>query len=308
MSTDFPHAGAAPAGELDVPRAAAGGNSLLSAVSVVLYEPQDPINIGATVRAMKNMGVSDLRLVRPVPYDLNRIEQVAHDTADVYRGIRHFDTVDGALADCVRVAAFVGKPRAAKWARHTPRSVAEHFVGYATEGRVAYLFGREDHGLPRSALDHAHVTVTIPTTAHASLNLAQAVLVALYEIHLRAGDATRAMPRPRKHAGPPTSDQFERTFVDVERALRAIDFFKTRNPELVMRSLRSLAYRAEPDGREVDLARALAIEVLRTVERVERAGFERGVQAAAQGSADGEPARVAALDTDRTHAPRPPRR
>src|SRR5919112_799575 len=125
----------------------APGASLLEAAVVVLSEPQDPINIGATVRAMKNMGVRDLRLIRPVAYDLNRIEQIAHDTADVYRRIRHFETTEEALADCVRVAAFVGKPRAAKWARHDPRSVAEHFVGYAPDGRVAYLFGREDHGL-----------------------------------------------------------------------------------------------------------------------------------------------------------------
>lgn len=292
--------------------------SALDAVSVVLYEPQDPINIGATVRAMKNMGVRDLRLVRPVAYDLNRIEQIAHDTADVYRRIRHFDTLDDAVADCVRVAAFVGKPRAAKWARYDPRGAAAHFLEYVSAGRVAYLFGREDHGLPRRALDHAHVTVTIPTTEHASLNLAQAVLVALYELHLQAGDATRRLPRPRKHAPPPTSVQFERTFVDVERALAALDFFKTRNPELVMRSLRSLFYRAEPDGREVDLARAVAIEVLRTLERVDRLAYERGVAEAPDVSAHGVATTNVARDdaagargrepADSSIAPRPPRR
>ncbi|MFL5578126.1 MAG: RNA methyltransferase [Gemmatimonadaceae bacterium] len=285
--------------------------SVLAAVSVVLYEPQDPINIGATVRAMKNMGVSDLRLVRPVPYDLNRIEQIAHDTADVYRRIRHFDTLEEALADCVRVAAFVGKPRAAKWERHDPRSVAEHFMGYAPEGRVAYLFGREDHGLPNAALDHAHVTVTIPTTAHASLNLAQAVLVALYELHLSAGDATRRLPRPRKHAPAATGEQYERTFADAQRALAAVDFFKTRNPELVMRSLRSLLYRADPDGREIDLARATAIEVLRTVERVDRLAYERGVRDARRGAGDAAvvdpPEREPPSPGGSSQAPRPPR-
>jgi len=35
-------------------------DSVLSAVRVVLYEPQDPVNIAATIRAMKNMGCSDL--------------------------------------------------------------------------------------------------------------------------------------------------------------------------------------------------------------------------------------------------------
>ena len=292
---------------LEARREGARAASLLDAVSVVLYEPQDPINIGATVRAMKNMGLWDLRLVRPVPYDLNRIEQIAHDTADVYRRIRHYETTEAALADCVRVAAFVGKPRAAKWARHDPRSAAAHFIDFAAEGRVAYLFGREDHGLPRSALDHAHVTVTIPTTEHASLNLAQAVLVALYELHLQVGDATRRLPRPRKHAPPPTGEQFEQTFADVQRALAALDFFKTRNPELVMRSLRSLFYRAEPDGREVDLARAVAIEVLRTIERVDRLACERGSRVATDDSARAAAAAPRTSD-DASRAPRPRRR
>lgn len=297
--------------ELPTGAAAPSAESVLAAVSVVLYEPQDPINIGATVRAMKNMGVSDLRLVRPVAYDLNRIEQIAHDTADVYRRIRHFDTLEEAVADCARVAAFVGKPRAAKWERHDPRSVAEHFMGYVPAGRVAYLFGREDHGLPKVALDHAHVTVTIPTTEHASLNLAQAVLVALYELHLRAGDATRRLPRPRKHAPAATSEQYERTFDDLRRALAAVDFFKTRNPDLVMRSLRSLLYRADPDAREVDLVRATSIEVLRTVERVERLAYERGLRGAGRGAGEADVTRAPGAEHralhDPSQAPRPPR-
>ncbi|MBL0173117.1 MAG: RNA methyltransferase, partial [Gemmatimonadaceae bacterium] len=84
-------------------------DSLLTAVTVVLYESQDPINIGAVVRAMKNMGVWDLRLIRPCRYEPNRLEQIAHDTRDLVERIRHFDTIDEALSDCVRVVAFSGR-------------------------------------------------------------------------------------------------------------------------------------------------------------------------------------------------------
>src|SRR5688572_29172092 len=136
--------------------------SLLDQVRVVLYEPQDPINVGAVVRAMKNMGVRDLRLVRPVPYDLNRIQQVAHDTFDVVERIRHFDDLDSALADCTRVAAFSARRRAAKWTRMDPRHMAVELLEWAERGPVALLFGREDHGLPNDALDRAHLMVTIP--------------------------------------------------------------------------------------------------------------------------------------------------
>lgn len=64
-------------------------------------------------------------------------------------------------------------------------------------------------------------------------------------------------------------------FEDTERALDDIAFFRTRNPELVMRSIRSLAYRAKPDSREVTMLRAVAIEVRRTVDRITR-GLDKG--------------------------------
>jgi len=250
--------------------------SLLDHLSVVFLYPQDPVNIAATVRAMKNMGVSDLRLVQPCPYDPFRIEGVAHGTRDVVEKIRHFDTLDEALADCHRVIGFAGKRRSAKWERLAPRALAERYVEELREGhRVALLFGQEDHGLANDALDRCQVLCMIPTTEHSSLNLAQAVLVALYEFHLAAGDATRKVDAHRHQAGQATHEEWERMFEDTERALDDIAFFRTRNPELVMRSIRSLAYRAKPDSREVTMLRAVAIEVRRTVDRITR-GLDKG--------------------------------
>ena len=89
--------------------------SRLSRVAVILVEPQDPVNIAATVRAMKNMGVSELRLVRPVAYEPHRLEGIAHNTRDLIDSIRRFDSFDEAAADCIRLAAFTARRRAAKW-------------------------------------------------------------------------------------------------------------------------------------------------------------------------------------------------
>lgn len=242
----------------------------LSRVRIVLYEPQDAVNIGAVVRAMKNMGLPALRLVRPVEYDASRIRFVAHDSDDVVAAIRHFETLDEALEGCVRVAAYTARYRAAKRLVADARIAAVELVQYAAEGDVALLFGREDHGLPNEALDRAHIVVTIPTTDYSSLNLAQAALIAMYEMRLAAPEHTRPRRAPRKDAPPATSEQYERLFADVEQALRAIEFFKTRNEELVLRSFRSLAFRAAPDAREIDLLRAMAIEVSRSLERARR--------------------------------------
>ena len=242
-------------------------DSTLADVHVVLFEPQNPINIAAVVRAMKNMGVSSLRLVRPVEYDPYRLEGIAHDTADIIERIQTFDDLDAAIADCVYVAAYTARRRAAKWVVTDPRGSAVEVLDAVRHGPVAILFGREDKGLPNEALDRARRVVIIPTTDHASLNLAQAVLIALYELHLAAGDATRTIAPPRDVAPPATSEQYERLFSNAAEALEMIAFFKTRFPEHIMRSVRSLAFRANPDAREIELMRAMAIEVVRATER-----------------------------------------
>jgi TrmH family RNA methyltransferase len=245
-------------------------DSQLSKIAVVLYEPQDPVNIAATVRAMKNMGVATLRLVRPVKYDPVRLEGIAHDTWDIINTIESYPDFDSAVADCVRLIGFTARRRKAKWKVIDPRIAAEEALGYVEHGRVALVFGREDSGLPNEILDRMHAAVNIPTTEHASLNLAQAVLISLYELHLAAGDATRTLRGPRKEAPPPTADMFERYFGELHNALESIQFFKTRFPEHIMRSLRAITYRAAVDDRELSLLRAMSLEIVRFLERTDR--------------------------------------
>src|SRR5258705_9421997 len=168
-------------------------DSLLSSVVVVLYEPQDHVNIAATIRAMKNMGLATLRLVRPVEYDVVRLEGIAHGTTDLIERIAHFNSFDEAVADCVRVVGYTARRRAAKMRIIDPKAAAAELLDVAADGRVAMVFGREDSGLPNEILDRVHAAVTIPTTDHASLNLAQAALIGFYELHLAAADATRTV-------------------------------------------------------------------------------------------------------------------
>jgi TrmH family RNA methyltransferase len=245
-------------------------DSLLGSVVVVLYEPQDPLNIAGTVRAMKNMGVARLRLVRPVDYEAVRLEGIAHRTMDIIETIEHFDSFDAAVADCVRVLGFTARRRAAKLRIVDPKTAAAELLDAASDGLVGLVFGREDSGLPNEILDRVHSAVTIPTTDHSSLNLAQAALIGLYELHLAAADATRTIAPPRKDSPPPTNEQFEQFFGDAERSLASIEFFKTRFPEHIMRTLRSLTFRASPNARELSLLRAMALEVANYIERTRK--------------------------------------
>ncbi len=228
---------------------------------VVLHEPQELVNVAHVVRAMKNFGVADLRLVAPREFDAWRIEGIAHRSADVLARTARFDSLDAALADCVHVVGFTARGRTAKRNLRRPREALAEALARAEEGPVALLFGREDLGLPNEALDRCHRVVTVPTDpAYPSLNLAHAVVIALYERALARGAEERPFKPPRRRAGPATAGDLERLFADVERALAAVGFFKSHVEEQVMRTVREVAHRVPLDEREARLLRAMAIE------------------------------------------------
>src|SRR5438046_10609731 len=93
-------------------------------VAVVLHEPQDLVNIAHVVRALKNFGFHDLRLVSPREYDPYRVEGIAHQTQDVLARVARFDRLEDALLDCVHVVGFTARGRTAK--RNLQRRSEEH--------------------------------------------------------------------------------------------------------------------------------------------------------------------------------------
>ncbi|HEX9581741.1 MAG TPA: TrmH family RNA methyltransferase [Gemmatimonadales bacterium] len=238
-------------------------------VIVVLHRPLDLVNIAGVVRVMKNFELDALRLVAPAEFDAYRIEGIAHQTGDVLRRTRVYGDLDAALADCRHVVGFTARGRAAKGNVERPREAAAVLVATPALSPAALLFGPEDKGLSNADLDRCHRVVTVPTNPrYASLNLAQAVAVMAYELLLARGAAPAK--RPRRTAPPAPQEQMERLFTDAEQALAAIEFFKTRSPVAVMRTVRSILHRTPLDLREVKLARAMCIEVRRYLERTGR--------------------------------------
>ena len=123
------------------------------------------------------------------------------------------------------------------------------------------MAGREDKGLTNSELDLCRTLAVIPTNPeYRSLNLAQALGIITYEVwqERTAGRVRRKPPAGRRDL---RVELLEHLFADWEHALGAVDFFKTRQPELVLRSLREALFRATLDAREAALIRAMGIEV-----------------------------------------------
>lgn len=234
-------------------------------IVVVLDRPQDAVNIGAVVRAIKNMGFSQLRLVNPRPYDPQELARVAHHAEDVIAAIGIYATLDEALADVKYVVGTSAIAHAARPLRRDIEPLARELMQKAQMGLVALLFGTEDDGLDNTALDRCHTIAALPTNpAYPALNLAQSVLLFLYELTRQAASAVE---EPVESRAPVAAQaQLEQLFALGEQALAAIGFFKYR-PEAVMRTLRQLAYRAELQPQETALLMAVARQTLYMAER-----------------------------------------
>ena len=229
---------------------------------IVLVEPQDLVNIAATVRIARNFGIDELTLVNPQEFDPYRIEGIAHNTAELVERITFADTLDDALRDVTFAAALSARGRTARRRMARARDAAAEMVDRIDEGPIALVFGREDAGLTNEELDRCQLIVNISTNPeHRSLNLAQAVAIMAYEVWgARGGDAL-PFKRPRRRAQAATAEQLETLFADWQVALDGLDFFKARNDQAVMRSFREMFFRADLDAREAALLRAVGLEV-----------------------------------------------
>jgi tRNA/rRNA methyltransferase len=226
---------------------------LLNNVAVVLVEPLYGGNIGSAARAMKNMGIEELVLVRPREFMDDFCVWMARGATDVLERARLCDTLDEALAPyTIPVAASrrIGKFRRPDF---PPRRMARMLAPLSATNRIALVFGREDDGLSREEVAKCQHVVTIPSSPRApSLNLAQSVLVCCYELHLASLDAPRTSGRRRAR-----TENLSRFFGHMEDVLDRMGFFVASNPGHTMTLLRRIFARAELDDRDVALLRGV---------------------------------------------------
>lgn len=246
--------------------------SLLSRIVVVLDHPQNVVNVAGVIRAMKNMGLSRLRLVRPDEFDPYRIEGIAHRSTDLVEATEIVDTLEEAVADCVFVVGTTARARTANRNYGRPRPLAEEMLERAAGGPVALVFGREDRGLTNEGLDLCHRIGIIPTAPdYSSLNLAQAFLVFGYELFVASGEGEEELPEGRRATDPATQEEMERMYEALRTGLGRIEFYKgTRRDTAVVRTLRTILGRAELDRREARLIQAIGFEISHYLDR--RAG------------------------------------
>lgn len=231
---------------------------LLNRIRIVLVEPQHPGNIGATARAMKAMGLADLRLVSPWAYPHAEATARAAGADDVLAAARVSDTLYAAVADCRLVIGTSARSRRLAWENVNPRTAAEQAAD--VDGSVAFVFGRERSGLRNDELDLCQRHLLIPANPdYASLNLAAAVQVVTYELRMAALAATagRTAAAAGEAERPASLAEVEGFYAHLESVLQAGGFIDPEQPGLLMRRLRRLFSRTGLEVNEVNILRGI---------------------------------------------------
>jgi TrmH family RNA methyltransferase len=229
-------------------------------ISFVLVEPTHPGNIGATARAMKNMGLTDLRLVRPKFFPSIDATARASGAEDVLENAKVCEELEEAIGDCGLVVGTSARSRHLPWEMVEPRACAELVRDAAQKSRVAILFGSERTGLTNVELARCNLLVTIPTDmAYSSLNLAMAAQVIAYEIHL----AMRLSPpaQPEREVPLATAEEMTRLYAHLEEVMDEIDFHDRHGGGHLMARVRRLFNRATLDQNEMNILRGILTAV-----------------------------------------------
>jgi TrmH family RNA methyltransferase len=212
----------------------------LDKLVVVLVRPRNPLNIGASARAMSNFGAHRLRLVNPYAVAF-REARSAVGAAQVLKNAEEFEVVADAVADCaVVVGTTAVRNRALQHPLHRLNEKAGDLVRTAlNSGRVALLFGSEKIGLTNEDFSHCHWILHVPTRdEQISMNLGQAVAVCLYGIAHSAGEE-QVEPPPE----PAAAGEIEKITRGLYEALKISGYVKPGNDAVSEKKVRRLMLR-----------------------------------------------------------------
>ena len=247
---------------------------------IILVEPQLGENIGTAARAMSNFGLSALRIVNPRDgWPNGKAVSSAANAHHIVDAAVIYDNTEAAVADINMLYATTARPRDLAKPVLTPETWAREVVAQASavenSGKSGILFGRERAGLNNDDIALADGIIMAPVNpAHASLNLAQAVLLIGYEWLKASGAATLGRETEfdgpareglsQRSSRPATKDELIGFFEHLEAELDASGFL--RPPEkrpIMVRNIRSMFSRIGATEQEVRTLRGIVASLTR---------------------------------------------
>ena len=250
---------------------------MLTNLRVIMVRPRGSGNIGSIARAMKNLGAGELVIVGKARTQSFWAKAMAVHGRDILADAKCCVSIREAIGDCTLVVGTTCRPGLYRSHSQTPREVARTIIAAAQKGKVALIFGPEDHGLSNKDLEHCQLLMTIPTHPdYPSLNVAQAAVICLYEIYV-------ASLAPLKDGGiqRAEAEHVERLFDIMKTSLLKIGFLDSENPEHMLLAFRRIFGRAGLEDKDVRILTGMfrqiewyAKEGWKVVEEKEKRGIK----------------------------------
>ncbi|MDC0197823.1 RNA methyltransferase [Candidatus Thioglobus sp.] len=226
-------------------------------VRIVMVNTTEPGNIGAAARAMKNMMLSQLYLVSPSNFPSAVATARASGADDILSNARVCSTLEEALNGVKLVVGASARQRNIKWRQldviDTCSQIQSSLV--SSDEDVAVVFGTENSGLTNEELDLCSILMTIPgNPKYFSLNVASAIQVFAYQNFISSIDG-KFDNTPKDIASFEDLNSF---YKHLEQVLEHINYFDSKKPKsLLMRRMRRLFGRSEPEKEEVAILRGI---------------------------------------------------
>lgn len=232
--------------------------SIINHIRIVLAGTTHPGNIGATARAMKTMGLRNLYLVTPKIFPAAEATARAAGADDLLENAVLCDSLFDAVRDCTLVFGTTARERSISWPVVEPGKAAKQAVASAENGEIsAFVFGRESIGLTNEELNTCNRIISIPCNPDfSSLNLAAAVQVICYELRKSIQISDKAASRKEGYQ-PVTTEDMSLFYEHLEQTLIEIGFLDPARPRRLMRRMRRLFNRAQPDRNEYNILRGI---------------------------------------------------
>ena len=234
-----------------------GNDNFLNTVKVVLVGTTHPGNIGAAARAIKNMGIFNLALVKPKEFPSDIAIYRSKAAKDILENAEIYESLEDAIAGCELVVGTSARARSIPWPVFNPRDAAEEMRKISKQGNVAIVFGREDRGLTNDELGLCNFHVHIPSDPkYSSLNLSQAVQILAYEIRL-AYSKDEVINEVKWDVDLANNEQTERLIDHMEELMQDVEFYDVENPRKLLLRVRRFFKRSEIDVMEANIFRGL---------------------------------------------------
>jgi TrmH family RNA methyltransferase len=209
-------------------------------ISFILVEPKEAGNIGASARAMKNMGFRNLELVNPKDIYTDAARCMAYNALDVLEKAKIHKRFEDAMQDKSLIVGTTRRLGRRRGLIIPLKDSAKRIINASKKNKVAVLFGREDKGLNNKEVGECGFLITIPSDmSFPSLNLAQSVLLVAYELSQKtyktgAPDLVKC-------------NELDPLYKHIQSTLKLLDYIPRGNRDLeakIMRNLKHLINRA----------------------------------------------------------------